>query len=122
MNKYKQKVAKRLKRKARTKIKIHGTPERPRLSVFRSLNHIYVQAINDVERITIASSSTLDKELTAKLTRRGNIDAAREVGKLMGERLLNKGVTVVVFDKGGYKYHGRVKALADGARAAGLKF
>lgn len=122
MNIYKQKVAKRLKRKARTKMKIHGTPDRPRLSVFRSLKHIYVQAINDLDGATIASSSTRDKELTAKLTKRSNIPAAREVGKLIGERLLNKGVTVVVFDKGGYKYHGRVKALADGARAAGLKF
>jgi large subunit ribosomal protein L18 len=122
MNIFKEKVAKRIKRKARTRIKIHGTPDRPRLSVFRSLVNIYVQAVDDVGGITIASASTIDKELKDKVTRRGNIDAAKEVGKLIGQRLVNKGVMTVVFDKGGYKYHGRVKALAEGARSAGLKF
>jgi len=122
MNIFKQKVARRIKRKARTRIKIHGRPDRPRLSVFRSLTNIYVQAVDDVGGITIASASTIDKELKDKMTKRGNIDAAKEVGKLIGQRLVNKGVMTVVFDKGGYKYHGRVKALAEGARSAGLKF
>jgi large subunit ribosomal protein L18 len=122
MNRYKQKAGKRLRRKARTKIKIHGTSECPRLTIFRSLQHIYVQAIDDAAGITLASSSTMDKELHTTVAKHGNKDAVFQVGKLIGARLVNKGVTAAVFDKSGYKYHGRVKSLAEGARSAGLKF
>ena len=94
--------------------------DRPRLSVHRSSNHIYAQVIDDVAGKTVASASTLEKDLRGKSG--GNVDAAAEVGKLVAERAKKAGVEEVVFDRGGYLYHGRVKALADGAREAGLKF
>ncbi len=103
---------------ARIRQKVHGTTERPRLNVYRSLNHIYAQVINDNQGVTLASASTV----TAKLDKGGNIEAAREVGKLIAERAQEKGVKKVVFDRGGYLYHGRIKALADAAREAGLDF
>lgn len=95
---------------------------RPRLSVFRSGLHIYVQIIDDVNGNTIAAASTVDKELKGKLKTGANIDAAKAVGKLIAERAVSKGIKEVVFDRGGYIYHGRVKALADAAREAGLAF
>lgn len=114
------KNAVRRKRHARVRTKLSGTQERPRLNVYRSNNHIYAQIIDDVNGVTLASASTLDKELTLNGT--GNIDAAKLVGGLVAKRATEKGVTVVVFDRGGYLYHGRVKALAEAAREAGLQF
>ena len=95
---------------------------RPRLSVFRSSKNIYAQIIDDVERRTIVAASTLEKDLKGKLKTGADKDAAVEIGKLIAERALEKGLGDVVFDRGGYQYHGRVKALADAAREAGLKF
>jgi large subunit ribosomal protein L18 len=95
---------------------------RPRLSVFRSSLHIYVQIIDDVNGATLAAASTVDKELKGKLKTGANIDAAKAVGKLIAERAVSKGIKEVVFDRGGYIYHGRVKALADAAREGGLAF
>ena len=114
------KNAVRKKRHARVRTKLSGTQERPRLNVYRSNNHIYAQIIDDVNGVTLASASTLDKELT--LTGTGNADAAKLVGALVAKRATEKGVTEVVFDRGGYLYHGRVKALAEAAREAGLQF
>ncbi|ODN30355.1 50S ribosomal protein L18 [Fervidobacterium thailandense] len=112
----------RLMRHKRIRKKIFGTPERPRLSVFRSEKHIYAQIIDDTKGITLAAASTTEKALREKLQKTWNIEAAKEVGKLIAERALAKGIKEVVFDRGGFKYHGRVKALADAAREAGLKF
>jgi large subunit ribosomal protein L18 len=114
------KNAVRKKRHARVRTKLSGTGERPRLNVYRSNNHIYAQIIDDVNGVTLASASTLDKELTVNGT--GNIEAAKLVGGLVAKRATEKGVTEVVFDRGGYLYHGRVKALAEAAREAGLQF
>ena len=100
--------------------KLHGTEERPRLNVFRSLQHIYAQIINDEEGVTLVSASTLDKELAVE--RGGNIDAAKKVGEAVAKRALDKGIKQVVFDRGGYIYHGRVAAVAAAARDAGLEF
>ena len=102
----------------RIRQKLSGTAERPRLNVFRSLNHIYAQVIDDLKGETIASASTL----AGKINAGGNVDAAKEVGKLVAEQAIAKGVKKVVFDRGGYLYHGRIKALADAAREAGLDF
>jgi large subunit ribosomal protein L18 len=95
---------------------------RPRLSVFRSSMHIYVQIIDDANGTTVAAASTLDKELKGKLKTGANLDAAKEVGKLIASRAVAKGIKAVVFDRGGYMYHGRIKALADAAREGGLAF
>jgi len=95
---------------------------RPRLSVFRSSRHIYVQVIDDVQGKTLASASTLEKDLRGKLKSGGNMEAAAEIGKLIAERAIKAGVKEVAFDRGGYKYHGRVKPLADAAREGGLSF
>ncbi|AEH50813.1 50S ribosomal protein L18 [Pseudothermotoga thermarum] len=113
---------KRKKRHLRIRKKIFGTPERPRLCVYRSEKHIYAQIIDDTIGHTLVAASTLDRELAGKLKKTYNIEAAREVGKLIAQRALAKGITQVVFDRGGFKFHGRVKALADAAREAGLKF
>jgi large subunit ribosomal protein L18 len=102
----------------RIRRKISGTAERPRLAIFRSLNHIYAQVIDDAEGRTMASASTVEKELRGGTG--GNIEAAARIGKAIAERALAAGVTNVVFDRGGYVYHGRIKALAEAARAAGL--
>ena len=107
----------RLKRHARVRAKISGTAERPRLNVFRSSKHIYAQIIDDVAGVTLASASTMDKDFTSYA---GNIEAAKEVGNAVAKAALAKGITTVVFDRGGYIYHGRVKALAEGAREGGL--
>ena len=104
----------------RIRKKVKGTAERPRLAVFRSLNHIYAQLINDEQGVTVCSASTVEKG--AGTGNGGNIDAAKTVGKLIAERAKEKGITQVVFDRGGYIYHGRVKALAEAAREAGLQF
>ncbi len=109
----------RLKRHKRVRAKISGTGQRPRLNVFRSTNNIYAQLIDDVLGVTLESASTLDKELSGY---GGNKEAARKVGKLIAERAAKKGITEVVFDRGGYIFHGRVKELAEGAREGGLKF
>ena len=106
---------------ARVRAKVAGTAERPRLNVFRSLNHIYAQIIDDASATTIASASTVAKKGDEKKSG-GNIEAAGVVGKLIAERAKDKGVTRVVFDRGGYLYHGRIKALADAAREGGLEF
>ena len=120
----KKKDRKKLRRRRHLRVrkKVFGTPERPRLCVFRSNKHIYAQIIDDTVGRTLVAASTLDKDLRDKLEKTWNKEAAREVGRLIGKRALEKGITTVVFDRGGYKYHGRVKELADGAREAGLKF
>ena len=112
----------RKNRHVRVRQKVYGTPEKPRLNVFRSNNHIYAQIIDDVNGHTLISASTLDKELKEKLESTHNKEAAKLVGDLVGKRALEKGIDTVVFDRGGYVYHGRIKELADGAREAGLKF
>lgn len=111
----------RKKRHRRIRKKLFGTAERPRLSVFRSLKHIYAQIINDEIGHTLVAASTLDPELRDKVTG-CNIEAARMVGELIAKRALEKGITKVAFDRGGYLYHGKIKALADAAREAGLEF
>ena len=108
------------RRHRRVRKKVTGTAERPRLAVFRSNKHIYAQAIDDVAGRTVAAASTMESALRSGST--GTVDAAREVGKLVGERAKAAGVSTVVFDRGGFKYHGRVAAVADGAREAGLEF
>ncbi len=108
--------------RARIRKKISGTPARPRLAVFRSQSHIYAQLVNDDAGQTLCSASSLDQELKANQKRGANVAAAKAVGKLIADRAKEKGVTAVVFDRGGFQYHGRIKALADAAREAGLKF
>ncbi|MBF2026474.1 MAG: 50S ribosomal protein L18 [Oscillatoriales cyanobacterium C42_A2020_001] len=110
------------RRHARVRRKVLGTTERPRLAVFRSNQHIYVQLIDDTQHHTIASASTVDPDLKSDLESGANCDASTKVGKLIAERSLEKGIKQVVFDRGGNLYHGRVKALADAAREAGLEF
>ncbi|MGA8939149.1 MAG: 50S ribosomal protein L18 [Acidobacteriaceae bacterium] len=106
---------------SRIRAKMAGTAERPRLNVYRSLNHIYTQLIDDANGVTIASASTVTSK-GAERKAGGNVEAAKTVGKLIAERAAEKGIKKVVFDRGGYLYHGRVKALADAAREAGLEF
>ena len=113
------KNAQRLKRHVRVRGKISGTPVRPRLNVYRSNAKIYAQIIDDVNGVTLVSASTLDKEFEGAT---GNAEAAEKVGALLAQRAKDKGITSVVFDRGGYVYHGRVAALAKGARDAGLEF
>ena len=107
----------RLRRHRRVRGKISGTAERPRLDVFRSSKHIYAQIIDDVAGVTLASASTMDKDFEGF---GGNIEAATKVGNAVAKKALEKGITTVVFDRGGFVYHGRVKALAEGAREGGL--
>ena len=113
---------KRLKRHARVRKNLIGTPEKPRFNVYRSTNNIYVQVIDDVNRVTLVSASTLDKAIKEQLESAGNKEAARLVGKIAAERAIEKGIKEVVFDRGGYIYHGRVQQVAEGAREAGLQF
>ncbi|MEI7474882.1 MAG: 50S ribosomal protein L18 [bacterium] len=110
------------KRHKRIRVKISGTSERPRLAVFRSTKHIYAQLIDDVRGVTLASASSLEAALKEKFTCGGNIEAAKEIGKLVAERAKSAGIEAVVFDRGGFVYQGRVSALADAAREAGLLF
>ncbi len=112
----------RQKKHSRIRAKITGTPERPRLSVFRSLENISVQVIDDVNGVTLVSASTIDKEIKPLVKNGGNTEAAVTVGKKIAERALAKNIKNVVFDRSGYIYTGRVKALADAAREAGLEF
>lgn len=116
------KEALRQRRHRRLRNRVIGEPGKPRLNVFRSIAHIYAQVVDDSTHQTIVSASTVDKELKGKLKSGGNIEAAKLVGELVGKRAIEKGIEKVVFDRGGYQYHGRVAALADGAREAGLKF
>ena len=109
-------------RRKRIRGRIFGTPEKPRLSVFRSSRHIYAQIVDDALGAVLASASTMDKQIRETLETGGNRDAAREVGKLLADRALNKKINTVAFDRGGFKYHGRVKALSEAAREGGLKF
>ena len=112
----------RLKRHARVRKHVFGTPEKPRMCVFRSNANISVQIIDDVNGVTLASASTIDKELKESIKYGGNKEAAKAVGEAIAKRALEKGIETVCFDRGGFLYHGRVKELADGAREAGLKF
>lgn len=113
---------KRVRRHFHIRKRIEGTTARPRLCVFRSIKHIYAQVVDDTEGKTLASASTLDKDLKGKVGYTGNVSAAKAVGQLVAERAKAKGIELVVFDRGGFLYHGRVSALADGAREGGLKF
>ena len=113
------KNAMRLKRHVRVRGKISGTPERPRLNVFRSNANIYAQIIDDVNGVTLVAANTLEKDFEGAT---GNAEAAKKVGAALAERAKAKGIEVVVFDRGGYVYHGRVAALAEGAREGGLQF
>lgn len=110
----------RKKRHQHVRRRVTGTAERPRLNVFRSSKHIYAQLVDDVNGVTLAASSTIDKDL--KIENGGNVEAAKQVGETVAKRALDKGIETIVFDRGGYLYHGRIKALAEGAREAGLKF
>lgn len=112
----------RQRRHVRVRSRIEGSAERPRLNVFRSNKHIYAQVIDDASGRTLVSASTLDKELTGAVSNGGSVEAARKVGDLVAKRAIEKGLSAVVFDRGGYLYHGRVQALAEAAREAGLKF
>jgi large subunit ribosomal protein L18 len=112
----------RQKRKKRIRSRITGTVDRPRLNVFRSLKHIYVQAIVDTTGETLATASTLSPELRGNLKYPGNVEAAKKVGDLIAKKCLEKGIQKVVFDRSGYLYHGRIKALAEAARTSGLSF
>ncbi len=116
-----RKTQRRDRRRTRIRARLGGTSARPRLCVFKSLNHIYAQAIDDEKGFTLAQASSLDKDCTARKSG-GNLAAAREVGALIAVRLKEKGLEEVVFDRGGYSYHGRIKAVADAAREKGLKF
>ncbi len=111
-NEIRQRIHDRIRRK------LSGTAERPRLNVYRSLNHIYAQVIDDQNGVTLAEASTM----SLKVKTGGNVAAAKEIGKAVAERAVEKGIKKVVFDRGGYLYHGRIKALADAAREAGLEF
>lgn len=112
----------RKRRHMRVRKRVFGTAERPRLVVFRSLKHIYAQIVNDVDGHTLASASSLEPEMRSKLEQTGNQEAARQVGLLLGMRAKEAGIEKVVFDRGGNLYHGRVAALAEGARESGLQF
>ena len=117
VNKADKNVA-RLRRHRRVRGKISGTAARPRLGVFRSAKHIYAQVIDDEQGVTLASASSMDKDFNAY---GGNVEAAKKVGENIAKKCLEKGITEVVYDRGGFVYHGRVQALAEGAREAGLK-
>ena len=116
------KNAKRLQRHKRVRRKVFGTPQRPRLCVFRSSNNIYAQIIDDTNRVTLVAASLLDEAVKGAVNHTGNKEAAKMVGEMVAKKAVEKGITEVVFDRGGYIYHGRIKELAEGAREAGLKF
>mgnify|MGYP000913092200 FL=1 len=122
MIKKQDKNAARKVRHARVRRNVQGTPERPRLNVYRSSNHIYVQVVDDLTGTTLLSASTLSPELADIRSSGGNVEAAKQVGELIAKKALGQGIRQVVFDRGGYLYHGRIAALADAARAAGLEF
>ncbi len=112
----------RMKKHKRIRNRFSGTAERPRLAVFRSNNHMYAQIIDDDKQHTLVSASTLQKDVKAELEKTNNVEAAAHLGTVIAKRALDKGITTVVFDRGGYIYQGKVKALADAAREAGLNF
>lgn len=112
----------RVKRHLRIRNKISGTPQKPRLAVFRSNNHIYAQIIDDTVGNTLTASSTMEKDIKAKLSKTSDVEAAKLVGAELAKKAVAKGITEVVFDRGGYVYQGKIEALADAAREAGLKF
>ena len=116
------KNAKRLQRHKRVRRKVFGTPQRPRLCVIRSSNNIYAQIIDDTNRVTLVAASSLDEAVKGAVNHTGNKEAAKMVGEMVAKKAVEKGITEVVFDRGGYIYHGRIKELAEGAREAGLKF
>ena len=116
------KNANRLQRHKRVRRKITGTTQRPRLCVFRSSNNIYAQIIDDANRVTLTAASSLDAEVKGAVNHGANKEAAKMVGEMIAKRAIEKGITEVVFDRGGYLYHGRVQVLAEAAREAGLKF
>ncbi len=122
MIKLKNRKEQNRRRHIRVRKKISGVPECPRLAVYRSTKHIYAQLIDDVNKVTICSASSIDKDLREKLAHGGNIDAAKVVGEAIAQKALKAGVKDCVFDRGGFLYHGRVSALADAAREAGLNF
>jgi len=113
---------KRMERHYKIRNKIAGTPQRPRLNIYRSAKHIYAQVIDDATGVTLVSASTADKEIIDKVAELTKSEAAKLVGQTVGQRAKEKGIDTVVFDRGGYLYHGRVKLLADGARESGLEF
>jgi large subunit ribosomal protein L18 len=117
-----KKVERRERRHRRVRARVEGTPERPRMNIFRSAENIYVQVIDDVAMKTLVSASTIDSEIAPQVEGKTKVEAARIVGKIAAERAKNAGISKVVFDRGGYKYHGRVAAIAEGAREAGLDF
>ncbi|MCI8528976.1 MAG: 50S ribosomal protein L18 [Lachnospiraceae bacterium] len=112
----------RVKKHMRIRNRFSGTAQRPRLAVFRSNNHMYAQIIDDTIGNTLVSASTVEKEIKAELTKTNNVDAAAYLGTVIGKRAVEKGITKVVFDRGGFIYHGKIAALADAAREAGLEF
>ncbi len=122
MDRNKKKYLARKTRQTRARAKISGTSQRPRLNIYRSLTNIYAQVIDDEAGKTIVSASSIDKEIATLLDGKSKVDAARLVGKTLGERAKQAGIEKVVFDRGGYRYHGRVAAVAEGAREAGLEF
>ncbi len=122
MNANKRKYAARKKRHYRMRAKVAGTAERPRMNVYRSLDHIYVQVIDDEAGHTLVSASTIDKEVSAQIDGKSRVEAAKVVGLVAAERAKKAGIEKIVFDRGGYRYHGRIAAVADGAREAGLVF
>ncbi len=122
MKRLTKRVFGRLRRKKRIRLKIKGTPDRPRLSVFRSARHIYAQVIDDVHGTTLLCASSLDKDLAGKFKTGGNKEASKQVGALLAQKAKKLKIKRVVFDRGGYLYHGRVQALAEAAREGGLEF
>ena len=122
MKRLSKRVFGRIRRRKRIRLKIKGTPEQPRLSVFRSARHIYAQIIDDVASVTLVCASSLDKELAGKIKTGGNKDGSKQVGTLLAKKAKAAGIKKVVFDRGGYLYHGRVQALAEAAREGGLEF
>ncbi len=121
MGKLSKKVAQRRKRHLRVRRKVDGSPQRPRLSVFKSSRHISAQVINDWESTTLVSASTLENDITEGLESTSNIEAAKAVGRAIGKRAMEAGIKAVVFDRGGWPMHGRIRALADAARETGLE-
>jgi large subunit ribosomal protein L18 len=122
MSRIRDRKQRREKIKRRTRHQVQGTASRPRLAVFRSLRHLYAQVIDDEHGITLASVSTLEKDASGDLTSTGGRQAGKRVGELIAERAKSRGVESVVFDRGGFQYHGVIRAIAEGAREAGLKF
>lgn len=119
MNRAKERHSRRTRIHSRVRNKISGTAERPRVAIYKSLQHIYAQAIDDAKGVTLAAASSVEKDVSA---RGGNVATAKAVGELLGRRMKEQGIETAVFDRGGYRYHGRVKALADAVREQGLKF